>query len=43
MNRIYSNLAVMDVHDKKLFVKELAPGVSLDYLTAKYRSNALYA
>jgi 3-oxoadipate CoA-transferase beta subunit len=32
VNRIYSNLAVMDVTDKKLFVIELAPGVSAEYL-----------
>ena len=32
VNRIYSNLAVLDVTDKKLFVKELAPGVTVEYL-----------
>lgn len=32
VNRIYSNLAVMEVHDKKLFVRELAQGVSMEYL-----------
>lgn len=32
VNRIYSNLAVMEVTDKKLFVKELAPGVTAEYL-----------
>jgi 3-oxoadipate CoA-transferase beta subunit len=32
VNRIYSNLAVLEVTDKKLFVKELAPGVTLEYL-----------
>ncbi len=32
VNRIYSNLAVLDITDKKLFVKELAPGVTVEYL-----------
>lgn len=32
VNRIYSNLAVMEVLDKKLFVTELAPGVTEEYL-----------
>ena len=32
VNRIYSNLAVLEVTDKKLFVKELAPGVTVEYL-----------
>lgn len=32
VNRIYSNLAVLEVIDKKLFIKELAPGVTVEYL-----------
>lgn len=32
VSRIYSNLAILDVVEGKLFVRELAPGVSLDYL-----------
>lgn len=32
VSRIYSNLAILDVKDKKLFVRELAPNVSFDYV-----------
>ena len=32
VSRIYTNLAVIDVCEKKLFVRELAPGVSFEYL-----------
>lgn len=32
VSRIYSNLAIIDVKDKKLFVRELAPDVSLDFV-----------
>ena len=32
VSRIYSNFAIIDVNDKKLFVRELAPGVSLDFI-----------
>ncbi len=32
VSRIYSNLAIIDVHDKKLFVRELAPGVGFNFL-----------
>ena len=32
VNRIYSNLAIIDVTDKGLFVKELAPDVTFEYL-----------
>jgi len=32
VNRIYTNLAIIDVKDKQLYVKELAPGVSFEYL-----------
>lgn len=32
VNRIYTDLAIIDVSDKGLFVKELAPGISFDYL-----------
>lgn len=32
VSRIYSDLAIIDVIDKKLHVRELAPGVSFEYL-----------
>ncbi len=32
VTRIYTNYAIIDVRDKKLFVRELAPGVDFDYL-----------
>lgn len=32
VNRIYTTLAILDVEDKKLFVKEMAPGVDFEYL-----------
>jgi 3-oxoadipate CoA-transferase beta subunit len=32
VSRIYTNLAIIDVAEGKLFVKELAPGVTFDYL-----------
>ncbi|MBT5420148.1 MAG: CoA transferase subunit B [Candidatus Cloacimonetes bacterium] len=32
VNRIYSNLAIIDVTDKGLFVRELAPDVTFEYL-----------
>ncbi|MBP7496302.1 MAG: 3-oxoacid CoA-transferase subunit B [Bacteroidales bacterium] len=32
VNRIYSNLAVIDIINKKLFVKEIAPGIDFEYL-----------
>ncbi len=32
VSRIYTNLAILDVKDKQLRVRELAPGVSFDYL-----------
>ncbi len=32
VGRIYTDLAVIDVVDKKLLVKELAPGVTFEYL-----------
>jgi len=32
VSRIYTNLSILDVVDKKLFVREMAPGVSFDYL-----------
>lgn len=32
VTRIYTNLAIMDVKPKGLFVKELAPGVTFEYL-----------
>lgn len=35
VNRIYTDLAIIDVSNNGLFVKELAPGVSFDYLQEK--------
>ncbi len=35
VGRIYTDLAVIDVVDKKLFVKELAPGVTFEHLQKK--------
>jgi 3-oxoadipate CoA-transferase beta subunit len=32
VNRIYTNLAIMDVTKEGLMVKELAPGISFSYL-----------
>ncbi len=32
VNRIYTNLAIIDVVDKKLFVKELAPDITFEFL-----------
>ncbi|QIA07494.1 3-oxoacid CoA-transferase subunit B [Draconibacterium halophilum] len=32
VSRIYTNLSILDVVDKKLFVRKLAPGVSFEYL-----------
>ncbi len=32
VSRIYSDIAILEVIDKKLFVKELAPGVTFEYL-----------
>lgn len=32
VSRIYSNLVIIDVKDKKLFVRELAPNVNFDYV-----------
>jgi 3-oxoadipate CoA-transferase, beta subunit len=32
VNRIYTDLAIIDVTDKGLFVKEMAPGITFDYL-----------
>jgi 3-oxoadipate CoA-transferase beta subunit len=34
VNRIYTNLAILDVTDQGLQVKEMAPGVSFEYLQA---------
>lgn len=34
VNRIYTNLAVIDVKDNRLWVSKLAPGVSFEYLQA---------
>ncbi len=35
VSRIYTNLAIIDVVDGKLFVKEMAPGITFDYLQEK--------
>lgn len=35
VNRIYTNLAIIDVTPRGLFVKALAPGVSFEYLQEK--------
>ena len=35
VSRIYTNLAIIDVKAGKLFVKEMAPGVTFDYLQEK--------
>lgn len=35
VDRIYSNLAVIDIRENGLFVREMAPGVVLEYLQAK--------
>jgi len=32
VTRIYTNLAIIDVSDKKLFVREFAPGITFEYL-----------
>jgi 3-oxoadipate CoA-transferase beta subunit len=32
VNRIYTDLAIIDITDKGLFVKEMAPGITFDYL-----------
>ena len=35
VNCIYTDLAIIDVSEKGLFVRELAPGISFDYLQEK--------
>ncbi|MBU2465526.1 MAG: 3-oxoacid CoA-transferase subunit B, partial [Bacteroidetes bacterium] len=35
VNRIYTNLAVIDVRETGLFVRELAPGISFEYLQSQ--------
>ena len=35
VNRIYSNLAILEIVNKKLHLRELAPGVSFDFLQEK--------
>jgi 3-oxoadipate CoA-transferase, beta subunit len=32
VNRIYTNLAIIDVSEKRLLVRELAPGITFEYL-----------
>lgn len=39
VSRIYTNLAIIDVCDKKLFVRELAPGVTFEYLQENTEAN----
>ncbi len=45
VSRIYSNLAIIDVIEKKLFVREFGPGVTFEYLqnhtNAKLFQNSL--
>jgi 3-oxoadipate CoA-transferase beta subunit len=35
VNRIYTNLAIINVTEKGLAVRELAPGITMDYLQSK--------
>lgn len=42
VNRIYTNLAIIDVIDKKLWVRKLAPNVSFDYLQSKTEAKLNY-
>jgi 3-oxoadipate CoA-transferase beta subunit len=35
VSRVYSNLAIIDVLNKKLYVREMAPGVNFEYLQEK--------
>lgn len=35
VNRIYTNLAIIDITDRGLEVRELAPGITMDYLQKK--------
>ena len=39
VNRIYTNLAIIDVTENGLFVKELAPGVTFEYLQKNTEAN----
>lgn len=32
VNRIYTNLAILDVREKQLWLRKLAPGISIEYL-----------
>ncbi len=41
VRRIYTDLGILDVVDKKLFVRDMAPGVDLDYLK-KHTDATLY-
>jgi 3-oxoadipate CoA-transferase beta subunit len=34
VSRVYSNLAIIDILDKKMYVREMAPGVTYEYLVA---------
>ena len=42
VSRIYTNYAVIDVRDKQLYVRELAPGVSFEFLQ-KHTEATLHA
>lgn len=35
VNRIYTNYAILDVIDQKLWVREMAPGIDFDFLQGK--------
>jgi len=41
VNRIYTNLAILDVAENGLRVREMAPGVTLDYLRKVTEANLL--
>ena len=39
VDRIYTNLAILDVNKEGLFVKELADNISFEYLKSKTEAN----
>jgi len=39
VDRIYTDLAILDVTEKGLFIRELAPGISFDYLQQRTEAN----
>lgn len=42
VNRIYSNLAIIEIKTNGLFVRELAPGVSFEYLQDNTEAELIY-